>query len=260
MEKLIIANWKMNLGIRESLALAKTTLLALQGKEIAPRVVLCPSFLALADVHKAIVRSRIALGAQDVGPDRFGAYTGAVGVGQLEDVGCSYVLIGHSERRTFFSETDELLRKKIAAVVHGKHLQPIVCVGESREEHAEGNAAQAAVRMLRRTLAAVEISQSAPLPIIAYEPVWAIGTGVQPEVGEVLEVVRALRQALQELFPKCASYQVVYGGSVSAQNAYSFLREPDIDGVLVGGASLKVQEFHDILMAACEVMTYQSSL
>lgn len=259
MEKLVIANWKMNLGIRESLALAKTVLLALQGKEVAPKVVLCPSFLALSDVHKIIARSRVALGAQNVGPERFGAFTGEVGVGHLDDVGCSYVLLGHSERRQFFSETDELLRKKMLAVVKGKRIQPILCVGESLEERESGEAIQAVVRMLRRSLAAVEIPQGAPLPIIAYEPVWAIGSGKQPPVGDVLEIVRALRQTLEELFPKRSAYSVVYGGSVSAQNAYSFLREPEIDGVLVGGASLKVQEFQGILSAACEVMTYQSS-
>lgn len=259
MEKIVIANWKMHLGIRESLALAKTTLLALQGKEIAPQVVLCPSFLALADVHKVIARSRVALGAQDVGPDRFGAYTGAVGVGHLEDVGCSYVLLGHSERRTIFGETDELLRKKIMAVLKERRIQPVVCVGESREEREAGEAVQAAVRMLRRALAAVEVPKGASLPIVAYEPVWAIGSGKQPVIGEVLEVVRALRQTMQDLFPKRSGYPVVYGGSVTAENAYGFLREPEIDGVLVGGASLKVQEFQAILAAACEVMTYQSS-
>lgn len=259
MEKMIIANWKMNLGIRESLALAKTVLLALQGKEIAPRVVLCPSFLALADVHKVIARSRVALGAQDVGPDRFGAYTGAVGVGHLEDVGCSYVLLGHSERRMVFGETDELIRGKITAVAHGKGLQAVVCVGESAEDHASGNAVQAAVRMLRRSVAAAELPKGSLLPIIAYEPVWAIGSGVQPTVPEVLEVVRALRETMQELFPKRSSYPVLYGGSVNAEHAYAFLREPEIDGVLVGGASLKVQEFQGILAAACEVMNYQSS-
>jgi triosephosphate isomerase (TIM) len=259
MEKIVIANWKMNLGIRESLALAKTTLLALQGKEIAPRVVLCPSFLALADVHKVLVRSRVLLGAQDVGPDRFGAYTGAVGVGHLEDVGCQYVLIGHSERRSIFDESDELLRKKISAALHGKQLQPVVCVGESREEHDAGEAIQATVRMLRRTLAAVEIPKSAPLPVVAYEPVWAIGSGKQPLVPEVLATIRALRETMQELFPRRALYPVLYGGSVNAENAYAFLREPEIDGVLVGGASLKVQDFQGILSAACDVMTYQSS-
>lgn len=256
---MVIANWKMNLGIRESLALAKTTLLALQGKEVAPRVILCPSFLALADVHKVLARSRVFLGAQDVGPDRFGAFTGAVGVGHLEDVGCSYVLIGHSERRTVFGEGDELLRKKIAAALRGKHVQPVVCVGESAEERASGDAVQVVVRMLRRTLAAVEVPKTAPLPIVAYEPVWAIGSGKQPAVAEILTVVRAIRETMEELFPKRGSYPVLYGGSVTAENAYSFLREPEIDGVLVGGASLKVQEFQGILSAACEVMTYQSS-
>lgn len=259
MEKMVIANWKMNLGIRESLALAKTTLLALQGKEVAPRVVLCPSFLALADVHKVVARSRVVLGAQDVGPDRFGAYTGAVGVGHLEDVGCSYVIIGHSERRTIFGETDELLRKKISATLCGKQLQAVVCVGESVEERAAGDAVQAVVRMLRRTLAAVEVPKTAPLPIIAYEPVWAIGTGKQPAVAEVLVMIRAIRETMHELFSQRTSYPVLYGGSVTADTAYRFLREPEIDGVLVGGASLKVQEFQGILAAACEVMTYQSS-
>lgn len=258
MEKMIVANWKMNLGIRESVALAKVSVHALQGREVAPKIVLCPTFLALADVHKILVRSRIALGAQDVGPDRFGAYTGAVGVGHLEDVGCTYVIIGHSERRAIFGETDDLLRRKITAVVQGKNIQPILCVGESREEHDAHETVQVVVRMLRRSLAAVELPKGALPPIIAYEPLWAIGSGQQPLVPEVLEVIRALRTTLEEIFPKRASYRILYGGSLRADHAYSFLREPEVDGVLVGGASLKVQEFQDIITAACEVMTYQS--
>lgn len=256
---MIIANWKMNLGLRESIALAKTTLLALQGREVVPQVVLCPSFTALADVHKVLVRSRVSLGAQDVGPGRFGAYTGAVGAGHLEDVGCTFVILGHSERRAVFEESDELIRRKLSAVIEEKHLQAIVCVGESQEEHEAGSAVESVVKMLRRSLAAVEIPKHVALPVIAYEPVWAIGSGAQPTVSETLEVIRALRDALQDMFPERSSYKVVYGGSVNAENAYVFLREPDIDGVLVGGASLKVHEFQGILTAACEVMTYQAS-
>ena len=259
MDKIIIANWKMHLGIRESIACAKTTLLALQGKEHVPHVVLCPAFSALESVHKVIAHSRVALGAQDVGPDRFGAYTGAVGVGQLEDVGCTYVLLGHSERRQVFGETDELLRQKITAVLEGKRLHPVVCVGESQKEHDEGDAVGACVRMLRRSLAAIILPPKSLLPIIAYEPVWAIGSGVEPTVGEVLPIVRALRSTMQELFPSRDVYPVLYGGSVDAQIAHTFLREPEINGVLVGGASIKPHEFQSIIHATCEIIRDQSS-
>src|SRR3989344_6651808 len=106
MQKMIVANWKMHLGIRESVALAKASSMLVQGKDIVPQLVICPAFTALSEVHKVLARTRLALGAQDVGPDRYGAFTGAVGVGHLEDVGCSYVLVGHSERRSLFHETD----------------------------------------------------------------------------------------------------------------------------------------------------------
>lgn len=257
---MIVANWKMHLGVRESVALAKTTLLALQGKDIAPQVVLLPSFCALESVHKVLARSRVALGAQNVGPDRFGAYTGEVGMGQLLDVGCSYVLIGHSERRHHFCEGDELLRKKLAMLMHEKQLlRPIVCVGELLEERDAGQAIAVTTRMLRRILASVDIPRGVPLPLLAYEPVWAIGTAEQPSIAEILPVVRALRNEMETLFPNHGTASVLYGGSVSAENAYVLLREPDIAGVLVGGASIKPQEFQNILAAAREVLTYQSS-
>ncbi len=131
--------------------------------------------------------------------------------------------------------------------------------GDTQEERDAGTSVEAVTRMLRRALAAVEVPKGALFPLIAYEPYWAIGTGHRPTPQEILVLFRALREVLHELFPDRDTFSLVYGGSVDADNAYALLREPEIDGVLVGGASLKVQEFQSILTSACEVMTYQSS-
>ena len=254
---MIVANWKMHLGIRESVALAKATMLAVQGKEDAPRVVICPAFTALADVRKVTVRSRVSMGAQDVGPARFGAFTGAVGIGHLEDLGCEYVLLGHSERRIHFGETDELLREKMTALLEERKVRPILCVGETVQDGGE-DAYEEVVRMVRHVLASQSFDRGKELPIIAYEPVFAIGSGVQPSIEHILRMVQVIREEIAQMTKKQERVTVLYGGSVHAENAYDLLREPEIDGVLVGGASLRVKELQGIIEVACDVMRYQA--
>ena len=259
MQKMIVANWKMHLGIRESVALAKAAVMMVQGRDTIPQIVLCPASTALYEVHKILARTRLALGAQDAGPDRYGSFTGAVGVGHLEDVGAAYVILGHSERRTVFGETDEMVREKLQAVGKGANLTPIVCVGESKAEHDAGKAVDTVVRMLKRSCAAIDLPRG-QAPVFAYEPVWAIGTKQTPAVHDALEVIRTIKDEAKKLFPSAGPIRVLYGGSVDADNAYVFLREPDVDGVLVGGASLKVREFEGIVKAACEVLSFQEGV
>ncbi len=256
MQKTIIANWKMHLGIRESVALAKAAVMTVQGKDVIPNIILCPAFTALYEVHKVLARTRLTLGAQDVGPDRYGAYTGAVGVGHLEDIGCATVLLGHSERRIIFGESEELLRKKLQAIA-GSHIKPVLCVGETRGEYEAGTAVEAVRRTMRRICAAAEVPKGF-VPMFAYEPLWAIGTKQTPPIADVLLMVQAIKEEAEDLFSSTKEkVQVLYGGSVDEQNAYMFLREPEIDGVLVGSASLHIHAFQDIVRAATDVLTFQ---
>lgn len=254
--KCIVANWKMNLTIRESLALARGTLRVLQGSDVVPNVILCPSFTSLSEVRKALSRTRMHVGAQDVGPDKSGAYTGAVSVTQLEDAGCAYVLLGHSERRTLFHEDDTLIADKIKAVL-ASSLTPIVCVGETREVHQAGKTEAYVAEQLTRLFTGVTVPKRRQI-MVAYEPVWAVGTGECPEPADVVRVHRVLKQTLRSVTGALDEHlQILYGGSVTASNAYSFLREPEIDGVLVGGASLKIHDIHAIIAAAQDVLVAQ---
>lgn len=254
--KMIIANWKMHLGIRESLAHARGVLRALVGNDVQPTVVVCPSFTALSEVRKVLVRTHVQLGAQTMGPERFGAFTGDVSVAQLDDVGCQYVIIGHSERRAMAGETDALVNQKMN-LVSQTSITPILCVGESRDVREQGKAETHVIAQLRAALKNVHIGTSSAL-VIAYEPVWAIGSGVQPTPAEVVAMHTAIRAAVVEgIGVRNDQLSVVYGGSVTGENAYQYLREPMIDGVLVGSASIKLQEFSAIITAGRDVMVAQ---
>lgn len=248
----------MHLGIRESVALARGVLRGLRGKEETPDVLLCPSFTALAEVHKVVARSRVRLGAQNCGFDRSGAFTGEVSTHMLEDVGAEAVIVGHSERRTTFRETDEMVNKKMHAAAESK-LAPILCVGESMETRDAGEAHAFVRAQLLAALAGVTFGRSASL-YIAYEPIWAIGTGNPATVADVIDMHQTIRETARKLdvVPDDQLF-VLYGGSVDGENAYQFLREREVDGLLVGGASLKLQQFHMILDAAGEVMHAQET-
>ena len=240
--KTIIANWKMNLGLRESVAQARGVLRLLEGKDVLPLIVICPAFTALSETRKAVARSRVALGAQNVGPERPGAFTGEISAAQLVDAGARYAIVGHAERRMHFHEDDELISDRLKAAFAAQ-LTPILCVGED------------ASAQLMRAFRGVELPSRAQV-VVAYEPLGAIGTGEAVEPEHVVVKHRLIREALKSLKLDGRS-QILYGGSINAENAYSYLREPEIDGLLVGGASLKSHEFGGIIEAACDVMTTQ---
>lgn len=243
--KYVIANWKMNLGIRESVALARAAMATLQGKEVAPQVVICPSATALHEVRKTIVRSRVALGAQNAGPARYGAFTGEVGLSQLEDVGVTYVILGHSERRAL-GEGVEVIHERLKAVYEHSSITPILCLNEDGLGELPAIFKDLRIPLHRRLL-------------VAFEPQAAIGSGQPMSPLEAAGVLTDLRSRLQAitLIPETA-LGLLYGGSVNGANAYQYLREPGIDGVLVGAAALKVQDFRGIVDAATDVLTAQT--
>lgn len=246
----------MNLGIRESVALARGVLRQLRGEEKAPEVVLCPPFTSLSEVRKVLARSRVQMGAQNCGTERSGAFTGEVSVSMLEDVSASYVILGHSERRTVFHETDELIRKKLGTVMDSK-LTPILCVGESREERDAGREKDFVRGQLSAAFGGLDVPRNKKI-MVAYEPLWAIGSGDSATVGQVIEMHQLIRDEVVRMTNREEDDVIVlYGGSVDDENAYQFLREREVNGILVGGASLKLQVFSGILRAGIDVIVAQ---
>ena len=240
----VAGNWKMNTTEAEAVALARGVAEATAG---APcDVAVGVPFPHLAAVRDALRGTHVGVAAQDVYWEPKGAFTGEVSVPMLEDY-CQYVIIGHSERRQFFGETDDWVNKKLAAILASK-LDPIVCVGELLEERRGGLTEKVLYRQLRAGLSGLTLSSRVT---IAYEPVWAIGTGetATPEVAQ--EACAYIRGVLGEIAPVHAgSIRIQYGGSVNAENAASLLSQPDIDGALVGGASLNADQFAAICAAA----------
>jgi len=252
--KTIIANWKMNVGVRESVALARGTLLTLRGRKVSPALVICPPFVALSEVRKIVARSSAGLGAQNMFWEQSGAYTGETSPRMLLELGVSHVILGHSERRALFGETDEMVNKKVLQALEQK-LVPIICVGESADQRREGQTQQVVRDQLMTALQGVRLKSSESI-MVAYEPLWAIGSGVAATVSDVIETHRFIHSLLAQVFEQALPGQVsvLYGGSVDAENAYGFLREDEVNGVLVGGASVKINQFKGIVQAAAEVL------
>ncbi len=245
---LIAGNWKMHRTVSESVALAHAIA---DGSRLGPRtdVVLAPVFTALFAVHQALKGTGIFLGAQDLHWDAQGAFTGEISGPMLADVGAQYVIVGHSERRQFFADTDENVRKKTRAALQ-YNLIPIVCVGESLAERDGGLTFEVIGRQLDAALHGLTFDQVAPL-VIAYEPVWAIGTGKTAKASDAQLAHAFLRDRVRNRFAESAdSLRILYGGSVKADNAAELLAQPDIDGALVGGASLDAETFGRIIRAA----------
>ena len=214
--------------------------------------VLCPPFMALFPVAALLQGTDIGLGAQDMHWEAKGAFTGEVAPGMVAEF-CEYVIIGHSERRTYFGETDETVNKKTAAA-RSSNLVPIVCVGETLAEYESGRTAEVVSRQIRMGLKGLD-PEFAVRIIVAYEPAWAIGTGRASTGENANAVIRDfIRKPLAELYGEATAQavRVLYGGSVTAANAVEFFGQPEIDGALVGGASLKVDEFVAIVCAAAE--------
>ena len=241
---LIAGNWKMHKTVQEAVELVREL------KELVSDVkdrdiLVCPPFTALYAVSRELEGSNIALGAQNMFYEEKGAFTGEISPLMVKDVGCSYVILGHSERRHIFSETDELINKKVlSAVNHG--LIPILCVGETLQEREEDKTKEVIERQVKEGLKGLNETSEF---VIAYEPVWAIGTGktATPELAE--EVHSFIREILAEMFgkEKADSIRILYGGSVKPENAAGLMSQPNIDGSLVGGASLKAESFAKIV-------------
>lgn len=205
-------------------------------------VAVCPAFICLADVCDTLQGSPIRVGAQNMHWEPQGAYTGEVSAGMLADVGCTYVILGHSERRQYFGETDQTVNRKVKAAL-AAGLLPIVCVGETKQQRENGVTEQVVGEQLRGALAELTPEDVAKITI-AYEPVWAIGTGLTATPQMAQEVHAFIRQMLKECFGEAAqAARIQYGGSVKPDNIAALMEQPDIDGALVGGASLDVSSF-----------------
>jgi triosephosphate isomerase len=245
--KLIIAgNWKMNKTVAEALALVQDLKIEL-ANITAVDIVVCPPFTPLSEVAKAIRGSNIHLGAQDMSEHKPGAYTGEIAAEMLKEFGVRYVILGHSERRQYHKESDELISKK-ARAAHAASLEPIVCVGETLAEREAGQTEKVLETQVRGSLTGLDKNQMAET-IIAYEPVWAIGTGKTATTDQAQEAHAFIRGLLVKLYDEATARRVriQYGGSVKPSNARELMSQPDVDGALVGGASLEAQSFAEIV-------------
>ena len=246
--KLIIAgNWKMNKTVAEGVALVNGIKREVKDvKEVD--IVVCPPFTALGEVSKAILDSNIRLGAQNMSEHNSGAYTGEIAAGMLKEFSTRYVILGHSERRQYQKESDALIAKK-AAAVHAANLKPIVCIGETLAER-EGNLTEKVLEtQVRGSLAGLTKEQMAAETIVAYEPVWAIGTGKTATTQQAQDAHAFIRKTLASMFDEATAKKVriQYGGSVKPNNAKELMGQPDVDGALVGGAALEARSFADII-------------
>jgi triosephosphate isomerase len=239
---LVAGNWKMHTTHAEAQALARAICdgaASVAGADI----VLCPPFVHMHAVGEAIAGTRVALGAQDMHPEERGAFTGEVSVTQVSEV-AAYVIIGHSERRQLFGETDESVHLKVrSALAHG--LRPIMCVGETLEERQAEKTHDVLVRQVTSGLSGI----GAPAElVVAYEPIWAIGTGLAADAATAQQAIGLIRRTLREIAGEGAdAVRILYGGSVTGENMGEFITQPDIDGGLVGGASLKAESFLRII-------------
>ncbi|MBM4002243.1 MAG: triose-phosphate isomerase [Planctomycetes bacterium] len=248
---LIAGNWKMNLSRSESLALARQ-LAASVASGNGAEVVVCPPFAWLDSVGQAVAGSAVALGAQNVYFEPNGAFTGETSAAMLVDVGCKYVILGHSERRQLLAETNAIVNRKLQAAL-AAGLRPIVCVGETLAEREAGKTADIIQEQFSGSLAGVPAAQLIEGGlVIAYEPVWAIGTGKVATPEQAQQVHAQLRKMVEVRYNNAMTEQIrlLYGGSVKPDNSRELLRQTDIDGALVGGASLKAEGFLGIIAGA----------
>ena len=247
----VAGNWKMNMNSQTSVELARS--IASGSVETAGQnvtVAVCPPFVYLQAVSKALSSSNIAIGAQDIYFEPAGAFTGEISASMLKDVGCSYCICGHSERRHVLGESDELINKKVTAAIAGG-LLPILCVGELIEERQASQTNEVVTRQVKEGLAGLS-AEKLQAVTIAYEPVWAIGTGLTAMPEQAQEVHYFIRKLLAQMYDdkSAEEIRILYGGSVKPGNAADLMNQKDIDGSLVGGASLKADDFLAIIQAA----------
>lgn len=253
-KQMIAGNWKMNKTQTEARALAEDLTVALKELDAAhlPQVVVCPPLVDLAVVREVLTVSESVarLGAQNVYFQESGAYTGETSPAMLKDAGCVYCLVGHSERRDYFHETDEDINKKVQALL-AAGITPILCCGESLEVREAQTHVSFVVTQIKAALAGVTL-ESAEQLVIAYEPIWAIGTGKTATAADAQEVCGAIRATVAELYGEALAEDmtILYGGSANPDNIAGFMGESDVDGALVGGASLKADAFVSMIKSA----------
>jgi triosephosphate isomerase len=254
-KKIVAANWKMNMTQSESAEFIRSLLLDL-GDIRDVDVVILPPFTAIAKVTEALGNAQnIKVGAQNMCWERSGAFTGEISAALLRDLFVRYVVLGHSERRTLFCETDEIVNRKVRAA-HEATLRPIVCIGETLEQRDGGKVEKVLSKQLRRSLAELSAKELQET-VVAYEPVWAIGTGRNATPAQAQEAHAFIRQTLAGMSDQSTAdrIRIQYGGSVKPNNARELMSQPDIDGALVGGASLEARSFAEIVKAAREEET-----
>ena len=248
--KIIAGNWKMNKDVQQTDELIGALKKSLNFDLKGVGVILCPPFTSLERASRLIQGSRMALGAQNMYHEDEGAFTGEISPKMLLAVGCKYVILGHSERRQYFAESDEFINRKVKKAI-ASALTPIVCVGETLEQREKNITSQVVTTQVRGVLQNVAAGDVEKL-ILAYEPVWAIGTGRNATPQQAEEVHVLIRTLLAELYSSSTAEKVIiqYGGSVKADNAAELLWQPNVDGALVGGACLKADSFAAIIKAA----------
>jgi len=251
MRKFLIAgNWKMNAGPAEAGTLAAALKVKWAGENFKSDVLVCPPFLSVASVTSELTGTNIETGVQNIYPEDNGAYTGEISCSMVKEAGCTYVIAGHSERREYFNESDDFIASKVTKILD-EGLKPILCVGEKLEQRKAGNHQKVVQQQLDTVLKHLRADQ-APDFVIAYEPVWAIGTGETATPEQAQEMHQYIRLLLGERWSKERSNEVriLYGGSMKPENAGELLSQPDVDGGLIGGASLKADSFSEIIEIA----------
>jgi len=248
-EKIIIANWKLKLGHKESVDLAKAikTKFEDMGKV---SIAVCPTFVSLIEVGK-VLGSKVSLGAQDVFWEGKGSFTGEINPELLKEVGCSYVIIGHSERRKFLMENYEMIHREIKAVLSVDDITPIVCIGENWDERKTDRRDFVLFDQMQQALSGIDITEGQQV-IVAYEPIWAIGSGTAIEPSEAEYAHKIIKLTLNDMFGMAVvkkHFKIIYGGSINSENVDGFKNLDNLDGLLVGGASLDAEEFYKVVDA-----------
>ncbi len=246
---LVAGNWKMNKNISESISLVSEILSWMNNKTLKSKVLVCPPFTSITSVQKLAEKTSLLIGAQNCHYEEKGAYTGEISPSMLKNAGCEFVIVGHSERRTYFLENDDIINKKILSLL-AHNLKPIFCLGETLSERNSGMTYSVIENQILLGLKNISSEQITQI-VIAYEPVWAIGTGVTASIEQIDEAHSFIRQNLTELFGKVANdVLILYGGSVNSQNCLEIFTIPEVNGALVGGASLIGSEFISIIESA----------
>lgn len=249
-DKIVIANWKMKLSLAESLDLAKKLKLkfkSMDGEQIA----VCPNFISLLGVRDILKGSNIKLGGQDVFWEENGAYTGEISPSLLVEAGCEYVIIGHSERRKFLMVNYEMIHKEVKAVLQTENLTPVVCIGENWDERKTDRRDYVLFDQIQQALSGIDVVGNQQI-VVAYEPIWAIGSGTAIEPSEAEYAHKIIRLTLNDMFGMKIvnnNFKIIYGGSINSKNVKSFADLDNLDGLLVGGASLDAEEFYKVAKA-----------